>query len=200
MDTKLFENYIALQNVGRKKEAKKAIEAFVQSFETLPEKELWVAKHLENLAMGGTGGIRHELYAGVIFPALLHCYQGQDPWSTMWLSKTIQNLFSAKYLWEKIEFKSELTLAQEAYKLDRQSSEIRACLLEILISGFEYCEHEWPAGLLCGPDGCSPLECDETLDEIELARTLDEENRLTGYLWSFEKKVQVYKLRLLSES
>lgn len=198
MDAKLFENYNALQNAGRKQEAKKAIEAFVQSFGSLSEKQAWVKKYMATLATGGTGGIRYELYVSVVFPVLLDGYQRQDPWSIMWLSKTIRNLNSANLLWEKIELKSGLVLAQEAYELDRQSSDTRTCLLEILISCFEYCEHEWPTALLCGPNG-TPLECDETLEEIELARTLDKENRFTGYLWSFEKKVQIYKSRLLSE-
>ena len=115
----------------------------------------------------------------------------------MWLSKTFQNLSSAHFLWKQIDCRSGLDLAREAYELDRQSPDIRAGLLGHLISGFEYCEHEWPTALLCGPEA-TPLECDETLDEISLARQLDQEGRYEGYLWSFERKVQLYKARLMS--
>ncbi len=197
MDESFFEDFIASQEVGLKQDAKRAIDAFVRSFTSISQKRAWVQKNIETLSFGNRYRIRHELYIGVIFPVLYEGYMRQDAWGKMWLSKTIQNLYNAKVLWEKIEYKSDLLLAREAYELDRQSAEIRNCLLEVLMRGFEYCEHEWPSALLCGPNN-TPLECDEVLEEIELARALDSEGQFAGYLWSFEKKVEVYKARLLS--
>ena len=80
--------------------------------------------------------------------------------------------------------------------LAKKSTDIRTSLLDCLISGFEYCEHEWPSGILFGTDGATAEECKLILDEVLLARELDVEGRLTEYLNTFETKVLLYQSTL----
>lgn len=196
MDATLFEKYTELNAVGRKSEAKAAMVQFVASFASLGEKQAWSRDHLQSLEINGGGRVRHELYEGVIFPALLEGYRRNDAWSLFWLAKTIQNLFSAQQLHKLVDRKSDLDLLMQAFALDEGSTEIRDALLRRLVSEFEYCEHEWPSGILYGLDGATPVECDLLMDELSLARKLDTEGRFAGFLWRFERRLELYRARL----
>ena len=199
MDTKFFDTYRSLIDAGRKKEAKRAIAEFVRSFENLPEKRSWVRRYLPTSDFDRAGGIRHvrhirhELYVGVVFPALLDGYRKQDPSSLLWLARTAANSISVPLSDKQIDFKSPLDLLKEAHALDKRSTDIQRTLLFCLVSGFEYSEHEWPTAILWGNNGATLEECEEIIDDLALARHLDAEGRFSKYFGSFEEKVRLYQ-------
>src|SRR5690348_5477105 len=152
MDAELYQQYIALKNVGKKAQAKAVLERFLASFGSGEEKEQWVRAFLESGDFGYR--IRHEIYEQLVFPVLLKGYHAKDPWSLLWLAKTDQNLYSARWLHSQVDFKSEYQLLKELYEITPDEM-TRNQLLRSNLTWFEYCQHEWPAGILYGMDGAS---------------------------------------------
>lgn len=196
MRQELYHKFVALNTSGRKEEAKAALQEFLASFQTAEEKRAWVHDFLEHGAYGHR--IRHELYEQLVFPVLLDGYNRQEARSLYLLAKTAQNLYAARSLHAQIGRKTEQQLLREVYDLTRDE-EVGQNLLRANLRWFDYCQHEWPAGILYGADGASLSECEEILQEIAFSLTL-----ATGveeaYLQEFESRVQEWKNRLQSRA
>jgi len=193
MKPELYEQFISLKETGRRAEAKVVLDEFIASFQSLGEKAVWVRAFLERQEFEDK--IRHEIYEELVFPVLLEGYSRKDAWSVCNLAKTSQNLYAAKSLHAAVEFRSEFQFLAEAYELE-PTEQIRKYLLDRQIRGFHYSQHEWPAGILYGSNGASLNECDEILQDVAAARTLDRENIHSLFLTEFEIKVKGYKSRL----
>ena len=185
MDESLYTQFVAKQASGRKEEAKVAIRRFVESFNSLKEKEDWTRKFLSTQRPGTA--LRHELYQEVIFPVLIAGYETRDPWSLYWLAETYQNLFSSAY--KRFDLPPPQDLLKEAYALAPSSEEIRRGLLRSLLRGFEYMAHEWPTGLLYAPDSPWQTQYWELRAEIQLARELDTSGAHANEIADFEQIV-----------
>jgi hypothetical protein len=116
MNSALYEGYLALLAEGRRKDAALILREFLRSFNSYEERELWSHTFLKNHAYGA--GVRHEVYAEVIFPILLAGSKHTDAWSLYWLAGTSQNLYTAGGLHEQIKCKTELGLLKDAYAID----------------------------------------------------------------------------------
>ncbi|RYG61075.1 hypothetical protein EON80_24190 [bacterium] len=193
MESELYKRYALLKASGRRNEAKACLDAFLASFKTLAEKQLWVFEFLESGDFGHK--IRHEIYEELIYPVLLDGYLKQDPDSVEWLAKTTSNLHEMKSPHPSLWRKGEYTLLREAYEL-RPRSELGAILLQKLLREFEYAHHEWPMGILYGSDGATKHECEEYLRDIEFARSLDTDLKHSEYLNLFEAQVREYLGRI----
>ncbi len=108
----------------------------------------------------------------------------------------MQNLYSAKYLWAKIGYKSAHTLSEELLSALPNDSDAKRRVLCHLISWFRHCEHEWPAGILYGMSGATPAQCGEIVASVDRARTLDEQHEYADFLAAFVSKVDSYAERL----
>jgi hypothetical protein len=192
MDNALYQKFVALKEIGKKTEANTALEEFIASFHTPEEKQEWAWDFLEHGEYGHK--IRHELYTEVIFPVLLEGYRRNDARSLFFLAKTAQNLYADRSLLSQVDNKGEYQLLREADALT-PTEEIRHALLRWDLNWFGHCEHEYPTGILYGSDGATLAECEEILQEVEFARTLDDGTHAT-YLQEFEAKVREYRQRL----
>lgn len=193
MDLELFEQFKLCLERGRRNEAREAVTAFVASFQSLDEKRQWVRGYLESGDFGHK--IRYEIYEGLVFPVLLAGFRSNDVWSVLWLARTVQNLYSMPALHSAIAYKTEFGLLKEAYAQE-PSPEVQERLLKADIQWFDYCQHEWPTGILYGVDGATLEECGKILEEVEFARSLDGSSVHRGFLDSFEQKVKDYQQRL----
>ena len=193
MDLQHYHEFKRLQAEGRKHDARASLERFIPSFEPGEDRTQWVREFLGSGDYGHK--IRHELYQGLIFPVLLDGYHRRDAWSILWLARTAQNLYAFAPLHALIGFKSEQELLREAYQID-PNEEIRDSLLRTLLNWFAYCQHEWPTGILFGADGASAAECDEILEEVSFARTLDVGAANEPFLREFEQRTREYRQRL----
>jgi hypothetical protein len=193
MNQEAYQQYVAYKDCGRKAEAKAALGAFLASVEPADDTRGWVEAFLE----GGDFGhrIRHEIYERLVFPVLLQGYARGDAWSLRWLAKTANNLYERPALHAQVDFKGERELLAEAYARE-PTEEVRRLMLEADLRGFEYCQHEWPAGILYGPNGATMAECDELLRQVADARGLDDGSN-APFLDAFEHKVREYRARLL---
>ena len=196
MKLELYEAYLAHRNAGRKRHANESIRDFVASCSDLSDREAWVRRFLEKGDYEHR--IRHEVYAGLIFPVLAEGYARKEFWSVYWLGRTAQNLYAAPSLHAQVEYKVERHFFREAYALN-PTDEVRRCLLSAYVSEFQYCQHEWPAGILCGMDGASLEECAEILRDVAFVRTIDD-GAHEALLSEFEGRVLAYMERLARPS
>jgi hypothetical protein len=191
----LYEKYVEFRRLGRKKEAKIAIRAFLNSFHTFSERQDFSKEFLERLHFDHPryeqfrSHIRHELYQEVILPVLLDGYRKKDPWSLYWLASTHVGS-------ELVDDKAPLDLMKECFDLERGSTRVRNALLSMLLAGFEYSAHEWPSGILWDSKGATLSQCDEILSDIQLARELDADGRYSRELDDYERKIRAHRARL----
>lgn len=196
MDTTQFEHYQKARQLGKKAEASAALKLFLASFSSDEEKAEWSRWYLENEFNGHK--VHHEIYEQAIFPTLLSGYQRSDPWSLRWLARTMPNLYQARQLWQRIEWKTDYDLLRELLTLQPSDDEIRVDVLSKLIHWFCYSIHEWPAGIiLCGYDGTTFEQCQEILNDVAYAREVDREFKHYEFLNDYEEKVRAYQQRLV---
>ena len=193
MDTDLYEQFIILKDSGRKAEAKVSLDLFIASFATLEQKRDWVYSYLEEGKYGQR--IRHEIYENLVYPVLLDGYLRNDANSVAWLAKTANNLYKVKSPHPVLKGKHEFTLFKETHDLE-PSAEVEAELLSALLKWFSYAQHEWPAGILYGPNGADISESEEYLLDVQFARSLDRDKEHEDFLSQFESKVREYIQRL----
>ncbi|KAI9133876.1 hypothetical protein ON05_011595 [Acaryochloris sp. CCMEE 5410] len=200
MQPDYFQQYCQLKQQGLRKEARKPLLAFIDSFQSMEEKIVWTQEYLPIWEQENDHKIRHELYSEIVFPALLHRYRQQELWSIKGLLTTIQNLYSCPQLWEQIDRKTDWMLLEEARALAPDDMEIKHQLIEKHLKWFEHCQHEWPWGILYWNNGASVEECEEILRAVERTRVLDCELIHQTFLDEFVDKVYTYQRRLLTKS
>lgn len=197
MQPEYFQQYCQLKQQGLRKEARKPLLAFIDSFQSMAEKIAWTQKYLPVWEQENGHKVQYELYEGVVFPALLNGYQQQELWSVKGLILTAQNLYQARHLWEQVDGKTDWMLLEEAQVLAPNDELLRQTLISKNINWFDSCQHEWPAGILYGHDGASVEECEEILQAVEKTRVLDCELIHQAFLDEFVDKVHTYSGRLL---
>lgn len=194
MDLSQYEDFKQALASGNKAAAASFVRPFISSFASLEGKVTWSRWYFENERFGHR--IRHEIYEGIIFPALLDGYKNSDPWSIKWLARTAQNLYSAKQLWAQIGGKTEEGLLRQLFALCPTDVEVRVELLSNLIKSFEYMIHEWPAGILYSHNGATAEECLIIHADIDFARQLDVSFNHLQFLDDFSDKLCVYQKRI----
>ena len=194
MNQALFKQYEVAKEQGNKHLASSLISSFIETFATDEEREEWTRWYFSNRPV--VHAIRHELFEQVIFPVLLAGYQRSDPWCIEMLERCAQSLYRSEHLWAQIGHQTGMQLAERLFALKPGDRHAKARVLEHLIDGFRYSEHEWPSGILCGADGATALQCDEILLGVHRARTLDEACVHSSFLNQFEAKVRQYIQRL----
>lgn len=198
MNQALFEQYEVARVQGNKRLAASLIASFIETFATDDKREEWTRWYFINHP--ARHAIRHELFEQVIFPVLLAGHQRSDPWCIEMLERCDQNLYRAEHLWMQVSHQTGMQLAERLLALKPNDQYARARVLEHLIDGFRYSEHEWPSGILCCADGATALQCNEILLDVRRARILDEDCVHSSFLNQFEAKVRQHIQRLEAAS
>jgi hypothetical protein len=199
MNLTAYDDFVEATHAGKKAAAATAAHVFITSFSTFDEKHAWVVDFLKTYQPQDK--IRHELYEQLIFPVLLQSYRASDGWGIRWLAATSQNLYRAKQLWAQLDFITEHGLLKQWSILEPESELARHALLEKMIEGFQYSEHEWPAGILYGMNGANLEQCQEIANAVTEARALDVNGKYNSYLTEFQEKLNSYAtLRLTAKS
>jgi hypothetical protein len=194
MDLTHYKRFRELKDAGRGGEAEVELADFLRSFNSFEEKQSWTRWFLETEPRGHR--IRHELYEQIVFPVLLEGYRRDDPWSLRMLAATIQNLSGATRLWQQIDFVTDFTLLQQYHALCPGDDSVTNDLLSRHIDWFQFCVHEWPAGILYEMDGATLEQCQEIAEAIEFARQLDKQQIYTEFLADFSAKLAQYQGRI----
>lgn len=194
MNMELYYRYERLADAGRRQESGKVLSAFIASLASDDERRSFSRTFLQQ--QFDRDQIRHELYEEVIFPVLLEGFRQRDAWALLWLAKTRINLLRATRLWDQIDRTAPADLLRQAYAARPEDEAIREELLAFLMEGFHTCLHEWPSAILTAQGAAEAEDCVELLEEVELARRLDPEQRHAEFLHEVEEKVKQYQRRL----
>lgn len=103
MNIEHYREFKELEEKGLKKQASKALRAFISSFENGQEKEEWVREYLPELQTNKHSRIRHEIFHELVFPILKAGYENNDFASTLWLGKLAQNFYQVRQLHEELD-------------------------------------------------------------------------------------------------
>jgi hypothetical protein len=190
MNLEDYERFKMLMESGLRSEAAYALQSFIASFSTFEEKMTWSRWFFENEKISHK--IRFELYEQVIFPVLLKGYRERDPWALRWLARTAQNFYQSERLWNQLDGMTDYAILKDLVALCPNDDEARKDLLSCQLDWFRYCIHEWPAGILYGHNGATTEQCQEIIDEIAVARQMDQERLHTEFLADVENKVLHY--------
>lgn len=196
MNVSHYQAYKELKNKGLKEQAKKSLEAFITSFTTLKEKEIWVWEFLSTIEANQHVKIRHEIFNELVYPILKYGYDNDDFMCTFWLGKLIQNIYQATHIHKELNWVTEIDLYEKSHKLNPNNNEVRKLLLKSTIQWLLYSEHEYPTGILFGNNGATPEECDELNKEVQKALLLDIEKTYTEFLEEYAEKLNEYRARI----
>ena len=185
-DRTLFDRFLAMRAVGRKKDAAIAVKAFVASFVDDDDRARWTRAFLETHRYGEH--VRHEVYAEVIFPVLVAGYERNDAWSLYWLAGTTQNLTDLHLA--RIGHEGDIKLLHRALEIDPGYAQARHELLRAYVAWFSYASHEWPSAILVGFDGASLDDCDLYLAWVARARSLGPDSKQAAFFDDFAGKVR----------
>jgi hypothetical protein len=192
MKHELYQRYLEHRTAGRKREASDTIREFINSCEGPHDRDAWVRRLLDSEDCGPR--IRHVVYSDLVFPTLIAGYDRGDSWSILWLARTVSNLYAASSLHAQVGYKSERQLLEQAYSI-QPTNGLRQSLLDAYVAEFQYCQHEWPIGILYGTDGATEAECATLLLDIDYARSLDDGTH-EAMFHEFEKRIDEYRKRI----
>lgn len=187
-----FKKFETLLDAGRKVDAKRALEEFLASASSESDKENWVFANLPNLKLNRASRIRHEVFEEIVFPVLLRGFQQGYPWHQYWLGRLEQNLITSKRHWSAVGYISDTELFRRAYLQESENDEYRKALLYSIMRKLDFCDHEWPAGLI-GVE--SKQDFDELDADIAFADHLDREGTYSESLAEIAQHVSEYRQR-----
>lgn len=173
MNLNYFHAFERAKSLGKKAEAKTNLTLFIESFCGVEAETRWIKEYLESGDYGHK--IRHELYAEVIFPYLLDLYKQQNPWATFWLAKTASSYKDNNQLLSQMAYKTDLLLYRECIEYEPDNEHARQVVLEDIVLQLRFAIHEMDFGVIYTPFGTPH----QMLEEIEYARSLDNECRYT---------------------
>ncbi|WP_432201219.1 hypothetical protein ACRAQ7_03105 [Erythrobacter sp. W53] len=148
MTNDLFADFLHADAQGLRVDAKRAATALVNSVSTQDDKIAWTLANLERLQTNGASRIRHEIYEGIVFPALKARFECGDPEASYQLGRTWQNFISKPCFTEELGWYSAEDFYRIAYQKEPGSLRYERALLERLLEKLAYLFHEWPAGIL----------------------------------------------------
>ena len=200
MDINHYQDFKELEERGLRKKASKSLRAFISSFNNEKEIEEWVWEYLPKLETNRHSRIRHEIFHELIYPILRAGYERQEFSSTLWLGKLVTNICNSRKLHEELGWVTGFDLYNKSHNIDPENDEARLLLLQSIISGLKYSEHEWPSGILHSDAGATIEECDEINADVQKALQLDKECKYTKFIEQYLEKLSEYRARLNSSS
>jgi len=195
MNFEYYQEFLMCQSKGLKQQSKDALERFICSFSDFSEKQTWVTENLSDLEVHSNGRLRNELFEELVFPVLADGYKNKQVHLMIWLVKFSKNLYQNQPLWHKIHGVTPYEIIRECYDLEPENTEIRDLCLQLGLEGIQYAIHEWPCGILLGPDGATKEACQAELVNVNFLRTLDHSGKYESQLADYENKLHEYMKR-----
>ncbi len=196
MNLKHYEDFINYQNRGLKAKAKESLNKFIVSFSEQKDVAQWVWSYLSEFNPNHT--MRHEILEHLEVPVLLEGYGKKEFRSILWLGRLIEGLGASKVtaVYKKIGLDRDHSFFKECYGKDPGNLEVIECILRGTVNWFEYCQHEWPYGIVYRANGAAREECKKIRQELNFAREIDKEAKYAEFFRSFEEKLDLYESRL----
>ncbi|MEP4036267.1 hypothetical protein [Pseudophaeobacter sp.] len=181
---------------GRKRDAKRHVLTFVESFSDLDEKAVWVWENWQDLPENGGGRIRHELWEGLLLPVFHRAYVEGKLEAVVALAECHQNWISDPDFHSRFKVETDLDFWRLAYAMAPSDPRIRKGLLGTWLRVLDLIFHEWPSGLP-GID-CSVWrqEVVELRSRIKRCRELDDAQKYHELFEYYEQIVVEFAQRM----
>ncbi len=204
MNIEKFEKYEKELNTGLKKQAKKSLQQFIESFKNEDEIERWVWEYLPTLEENRKCSfirIRHEIFVNLVYPTLKKGFEKGHYDSILWLGKLTANRYQIRYQvkgnFKELDFLGEMSLYHKCYKIDPSRIEGKELLLNCILDWLSDCGHEWPLAILYGCGNGATLEqCVQIREHAELALSLNPNEEQKTFIARFLEKLEQYEKRL----
>ena len=188
-----YKKFLELKRSGRKQQARVLADEIISAYRSDPDFEFVL-----RVCDANTQKVDHLLWKNLILPEIL-ARVADDPRAIKALIQTIQNLYSAKEEWKNLGYITEQDLTKRLLMLRPEDSWGKAARARVLSRWLAYVIHEWPSGVLYGPNGASLEECAEILDAVEELLVLDASGALVALCGDVRKKTRSYMERLESK-
>ena len=185
-----YRQFLELKRSGRKQQARLLADEIIAAYQFNPDYEF-----LLRICDANTQRVDHILWQRLVFPAILNRLD-DDPRAIRALIQTIQNLYSATEEWKRLGYVTEQELTRRLLTLCPEDSWGKTARGRVLSSWLAYVIHEWPSGVLYGPDGASLEECDQILAAVDELLQLDEAGDAVALCGDVREKTMVYMERL----
>ncbi len=111
------------------------------------------------------------------------------------MGKLIGSVDRITTLGKRLDWIGARALFGKCYAHKPENNEVRLLLLKKIVSWLEFCQHEWPSGILYGMNGATLEQCQEIEHEVIFAKSLDREHRYAEFFVQFTEKLLEYKAR-----
>lgn len=187
-----YKQFVELKQSGHRRQARALADDLIREYLAEPD-----VSFLLRMCEACTHRIDHELWHRLVIPAI-EPRLSDDPQAIRALIKTIQNLYSDKWVWKRLGYLTELDLTQRLLELCPEDAWARQARVAPLRRWLSYTVHEWPSGILYGADGASLSECDKILSAVEELLYLDHSGDSIALCQDVREKIALYKERYIS--
>lgn len=191
----LFEQYLNFDALGMRKEAKRAVDALVDTLSDAQAKEAWTRTNLHRLARNSASRVRHEIFRHIVFPTIKAAYDRGDAEARYLFGKYSQNLYSDRALFDQMGGRVAMDFFEEAFHADPNSVLYQDAFLGSLIGELQHLFHEWPIGILIDHDdwrkGMDGLKA-----QLSMAQSLDRNGTYSDLLARWRACTEEYESRL----
>lgn len=196
--------FLRAREAGLRAPLREAAAALVASGPTIGDKDAWVRRHLDVVSGGASAGgpgsgrarIRHEIYEGIVLPALLRRLEAGDPEAAYLLGLHVENALASRTFEDRVGHVGQAHLFRRAWNGKPNDDLYRRAWVEAAVRGLRQAFHEWPAGILIDPDASWRAEL--AAIETELARVgeADVEGRHEVEIARWREWTATYRARL----
>ncbi len=185
-----YRQFLELKQSGRKQQARSVADEIIAAYQANPDYEF-----LLRICDANTQRVDYILWQRLVFPAILERLN-DDPRAIKALIQTVQNLYAAKEEWKRLGYVTEQELTGRLLTLCPEDRWGKAARVRVLSCWLAYVIHEWPSGVLYGPDGASMEECDQILAAVDELLQLDEAGGALALCGDVRMKTMLYMERL----
>ncbi len=167
----LWNEYLDAENRGTRKLKLGSLDRFICSLLDLP-KETWTDWAITFCLLHETGEtsipIRQQLFATVLFPAMMHSWKSGTAGSLRLLAGFFDQIYRCESCIREIpeELQSPELLLREELRLNPNDKRTGLMLVSCMAGYVVHTLHELPDGVLYGMDGASISECAELIEYI----------------------------------
>ena len=184
--TEKYERFIDLKGSGMKPQARLLADEIIQDYRNEANMEF-----VYEICDRCEHKIDFFIWNEIVFPEL-RTRIDDEPAAVKATIQTMQNLYQSKNDWKSVGYVTEYELLSRYLKMCPEDQWALTKRVEQLRSWLAYTIHEWPWGVLYGPDSASEVECQEIYDAIDELKSLDSESAHNALCQDVRQKTELF--------
>lgn len=190
--------YLEFDRQGLRGKVKEAVRTPVDVISKNNAQDAWTRKYLQELPINKHSRIQHEIYRGIVFPALRVRFELGEPEAHYLLGLYWNNFVSSSEFTDQIGHFSREEFYERAYLVKPEEERYRTRYLDAIMDRLEFVFHEWPSGVLIDHENWSG-ELSVLRNDIDLASVLDIGRIHARRLKEFTSMATAYRRRLAND-